>query len=272
MAYTFGGGTGDDITLSLAANFGGTNRNGIVAGWFRPTTLTAGRGLWSFGDIIGAEIDTTTSEIRLKADNATTDGQWTTTGVGLTVDQWQFIAVAGSFSDTGPTITWRVWSGTATTPPTECTVTNAVAPVGNNTASSSFTIGNKGTGTVAFQGEIENLTVFAAQSTTSGAANVFNISTFGTITNAEAAFLFERFVAPCWYGNVNPEAANLRHGIIDCEHCRLDGTPTVVIRTSNNTPRNPTAFPFAVNGATIAATRGPRAVTGAIVHPPFLRR
>ena len=75
MAYTFGGATTDDITFASAITIGANSRAALICGWWYPTTLTATRKLWSANStgIVGAEIDTTTSELRLRSDNTTDD-------------------------------------------------------------------------------------------------------------------------------------------------------------------------------------------------------
>lgn len=202
MAWTYGAGTGDDTTFAAAGGI----VSGAVAfmcGWVYPTTLTATRTIFSIGNNWQIRIDTTTSELRLVSDN-TTDGQWTTTGVGLATGTWKFLAVLVSPLNTGVACAWRVWVGDLTTPPAEVTVTNAVAPSGNFTGATNITFGNAGTGTVAFQGSIESF-VFA---NFNGSANptraAFPIAAAGTITQAEANLVRDRYVTPLWRGNLYP--------------------------------------------------------------------
>lgn len=199
MPYTFGAGTGDDITWAFNGSFSGSGSAGLVCGWWYPTTLTATRGLWSAGNTFGAEIDTTTDELRLRTDN-TTDGQWTTAGVDLAVNNWKFIAFLGTFLNTGPSAAWRVWAGSVDSAPVECSVTNAVAPVGNFVVSGNFYIGNKGTGTLAFQGDIGDLSILSTNAAGAVTTHPFSLATLGAITNAEALFVYERFVLPIWAG------------------------------------------------------------------------
>lgn len=173
-----------------------------MMGWVKPTTLTAGRGIVGAGTIFGAEIGATTSELLLRTDN-TTDGQWTTSGVGLQVGQWQFLAILNTCNNTGPAAAWRVWSGTQDQAPIECTVTPTVAPVGNFTGSTAVTLGNKGAaGVVAFQGEIGTW-VFHRNATT-GAGSSLPLAAAGAITATEAEFVFQRYVAPVWSGEWIP--------------------------------------------------------------------
>lgn len=198
MPYTFGAGTGDDISWSPGLQTGNTLVGIYVAGWWCPTTLTATRGLWSFGNTLGAEIDSTTDELRFRSDN-TTDGQWTTTGVDLAVNGWKFIACFATFNNTGPAGAWRAWAGDIQNAPIAVTVTQAVAPVGNFAGSSTFYIGNKGTGALAFQGDAAHVDVIIHDAP-AGTTTVFPIAAAGAITAAEEQYLLERFVWNSWLG------------------------------------------------------------------------
>lgn len=196
MAYDFGAAASHDTTCSFIIGVGANSRIAIIAGWWRPTTLTATRGLWSAGNTVGAEIDTTTSELRLRTDN-TTDGQWTTTGVGLAVGTPKFLAFALNCYNTGPAAAWRVWAGDVQTPPAEVTVTQATAPVGNFTGSTSVYFGNKGTSTtLAFQGAIEECwtTAFITTDWT------MTPLTDGVINQVDADLIYSRMVLPMWAG------------------------------------------------------------------------
>lgn len=208
MPYTFGAGTGDDATWTNS-NSGFTAGITVVTGWWRPTTLTAGRGLWSAGSIIGAEIDTTTTELRLKLDNATTDGEWTTSGLGLAVDTWRFLAFASSTVNT-PGASWKVWAGTVETAPVEVTVNVAVALSGAFTGTSSFTVGNKGSaGVVAFQGDIAEVLVVGE--TASNTNSMFSNESFGSFTSNITSQIERQMVFPAWEGDYD-SIARLRNG------------------------------------------------------------
>lgn len=257
MAYTFGAATGDDITIAMNGNMGATTISAFVCGWWYPTTLTATRGLWSAGNVFGAEIDTTTSEIRLRTDN-TTDGQWTTTGAGLTVNTWSFLAFANSCNNTGPASAWRVWAGTLETPPVELTVTGAVAPVGNFAGNASFYIGNKGTGTLAFQGDICEVSYHRCTAGTGVTTHPLTIATTGTITNDEARYIFERVVMPCWAGEVLPEPLRSPKNNLVEEAGHWSGLGgSQVIRRTRSTTLFSNALPT-INGATISLNGHPR--------------
>lgn len=194
---------------TLANSFGATGTVFVVAGWWYPTTLTATWGLWSGSLALGSEINTTTSELRMRTDN-TTDGQWTTTGVGLTVNQWKFVAWLCTTTNTGTAAAWRVWAGDELTPPTEVTVTQAVAPAGNFTGASNFYAGNMASsGSLAFRGDIGWITYL--RTTQTGTGGVFGIAAHGTITQAEANIVRDRMVLPMWQGQAVPVCFKPHH-------------------------------------------------------------
>lgn len=269
MAWTFGGATGDDITCTVTALSSG--RHMLVSGWWYPTTLTATRGLWSMGATCGVEINTTTSELRLKTQHATTAGEWTTTGVGLTLNQWQFLAFLVSVNSTGPSDAWRVWSGTNEISPQECTVTSAVAPVGTVTSNTAFSIGNKGsTGTLAFQGDIEHVYAGINLATIDVTQNAIPLATAGTITQAEADFVLGRIVAPLWAGNRNilhlmGGPPSTRSGM-DWFYFPLDAVLTTTIRRHTPATANSPDLAVSTVNAAFSQNRGPRAYMEPHMH------
>jgi hypothetical protein len=202
VPWTWGAATSDDFNLTAALSMGSTVTSTLVMGWWYPTTLTATRGLWSAGSVFGAEINSTTSEIRMKTDN-TTDGQWTTTGAALATDKWSFLAFLHHGSNTGPASFWDVWMGTVDTAPVKLTVTTATSPAGNHSGSTSFVIGNKGsTGTLAFQGDIAHVLMTATNVAANETMHPFSVSSYTTaLTAAQALNVEERFVRPYWAGD-----------------------------------------------------------------------
>lgn len=199
MGLRWGNATTDRVTWGVGGTAGASATNFLVTGWWHPTTLTATRKLWGLGATIGAEIDATTSELRLRSDN-TTDGQWTTTGAGLVANEWKFVAVFGTFNNTGPAGNWRVWVGTVDTPPSgSITPAVATAPAGNFTGNATFAVGNaQTTNNVAFQGYIGDITTLFT--TGSGVANTHPLFVAGgTAPSADQERqIFERYVLPAW--------------------------------------------------------------------------
>lgn len=275
MPYTFGAGTGDDITWSPALNVGQTASQLFVYGWWYPTTLTATRGLWSIGNIVGAEIDATTSAIRLRSDN-TTDGQWTAP-VGLVVNEWKFLAFVATFNNTGPAATWKVWAGDVSNPPTAITVTQATAPVGNFVGTTTFTAGNKGTGTLAFQGDIAHLGIVATDGGV-GSRGPFNNETGGAISAGEEEYLFHRFVWNAWNARY-PWLQGGSHCVarpgtagtgVYAWHFNLDLGALGVGYTPSAATTTPLPFD-ALNGATVSSRDDPRNTLGSPDHQ-YVRR
>jgi hypothetical protein len=252
MSYTFGGATTDDIVATLNATAGADNRGGLIAGWWYPTTLTATRGLWSAGATFGAEIDTTTSELRLRTDN-TTDGQWTTSGLGLVVNEWQFLAFLSATENTTVAGAWRVWRGTASQPPVIQTPSVAVSRSGNYTGNADLYAGNKGTGSLAFQGDIGWL-VSILSASQPDIKQFPRLAASGVITDAEAAEVERRVVYPLWEGRPNAWEVDSPSSYI-LSHYPLDqlGAPGFQVSTSLTT------FDLAltINGATWTENQPP---------------
>lgn len=269
MPYTFGAAVGDDITWSGATTIGAVSRGTIVTGWWRPTTLTAGRGYWSAANAgFSCRVDTTTSDLRLVTGGATTPGEWTAASAGVVVDEWHFIAVFANLGTTTLTA-WRAWVGTPGTAPTELTITNAVAQVGNHTGSTAFYVGNRGTGNFAFQGDAANVTVLATSAGGGAASHPFGVATLGTTTNNEAQYVYERFVCPAWEGDYG-RLLTTHHATLDTYHWTGDplGSPTY-----GNSRSSAALAPIAatVSGATVSANGAPRPAIHPL-HAPRRRR
>lgn len=255
MSYTFGAGTGDDIAVTSALSLGADNTQVLVCGWWYPTTLTATRGYWSAGNIFGAEVDTTTSEIRMLTDN-TTDGVWVTSGAGITTNKWHFIAWLCATENTTVAGAWRVWVGDENTAPVIQTPTNSTPRNGNYTGSTAVAIGNKGTGVLAFQGDIGWVSIIAASAP--GINSPLYIGTSGAIADAEAKLVEERWVLPIWRGRPDPMfcVPTTMAGSFTAIHmcfCQAGGPAA---QWSNSTgPGNPLAM--TINGATFSDNQPP---------------
>jgi len=269
MGWTFGAGTGDDASLNITS-VGASGTIAYGSCWVYPTTLTATRSICSVGAVWVVQIDTTTSELRLITDN-TTDGQWTTTGAGLALNTWTFLAWIASPLNTGPVCAWRVWAGTLNTPPTELTVTNAVAPVGNFTGGTTLTWGNRGgSGTVAFQGQLENCVFGAFNGTISDRLSPFTIAAAGTITQIEADFIRDRYVRPNWKGDLYPQQfiSNLppANSGLNWYVMRMNlGAQSLMEHAFRAAVGNPVGGLTQLNGATASGTRVPIPALGSHV-------
>lgn len=256
MSYTFGGATADDIVCTSALNMGADNSASFVAGWWYPTTLTATRGYWSAGNVFGAEVDTTTSEIRLRTDN-TTDGQWVTSGAGIDVNRWWFLAFLAATENTTVAGAWRVWVGTADTAPVIQTPAVSVSRSGNYSGATTRYLGNKGTGTLAFQGDI-GWGVFAS-TTTIGINSPFYIGTSGAIADTEARLVEERWVLPLWRGMPNPlhMVTATQAAAFSLVHMALDVLPAQARQWSSSTTPGGVGLAVTVNGATYSQNEPP---------------
>ena len=269
MSYTFGAGTGDDIAVTSALSLGADNTVTLVAGWWYPTTLTATRGYWSAGSIFGAEVDTTTSEIRMRTDN-TTDGQWVTSGAGIVTNKWQFLAFLAATENTTVAGAWRVWVGDENTAPVIQTPAVSVSRSGNYTGSTAVAIGNKGTGTLAFQGDIGWVMLAAASAI--GINSPFYVSASGVISDAEAKLVEERWVLPLWRGTPNPchMVTTTPAGSFTMIHLPFDQQLSIASQWSQSTsPANPLAM--TINGATWSENQPPVRLPRDWIHrAPFV--
>lgn len=209
MSMTFGAATSDKVHFGVGQTIAGTVRMSLVAGWFRPTTLTAGRGYWGCNGTIGAEVGGTTSEIVLRTQNATQSGVWTTSGAGIVVDEWVFLAFFGSFLNTASV--WRVWKGTIDTSPVQVggLTTPTTAPSGNLTGNATIAFGNRGSAaTAAFIGDIGNCFVIQQSGSVSNIPGPMGLwSNYGSINANEELGLLTRYVQPMWQGRFIPESA-----------------------------------------------------------------
>jgi hypothetical protein len=207
MSWSFGTPTNTQLSVSQIG-MGANLRTGLVAGWWNPTTLTSGRAYWSHSNINSARVAATTSEMTLHLDMSTTDGVWTTSGAGVVINQWQFLAFMLSTQNTGPAAAWRVWRGTADTPPVEVTVNLTTAPTGTMVGATTHNTGNLTGGTVPLQGLIGSNVAAVKEGTVNAGSSLrgpLKTAAFGAITQAEADLVLQRVVTPLWLGNKYPD-------------------------------------------------------------------
>lgn len=257
MGFTFGGATSDDINVTGPVTAGADNTASMVAGWWYPTTLTATRGYWSCGTTFGAEIDSTTSEIRMRTDN-TTDGQWLTSGAGITTNKWWFIAWLNAAENTSVAGAWRVWVGDAETAPVEISVSNPTPRSGNYSGSTSYVVGNKGsTGTLAFQGDIGWVSWLLSSHTTLP-NNMFNLAASGVIDQTEADWNLWNWVQPLWAGTPDIGRAHRHTTNWYVSHWNLDNAVGPLAYNYMLSTGALTPFALTVNEATYTINRPPR--------------
>ncbi|CAB4146407.1 hypothetical protein UFOVP1008_51 [uncultured Caudovirales phage] len=271
MAFTFGAATGDDITWTETGSPWGQNqRSGLVAGWYYPTALTAGLALWSFGTVHRAALSATSGEIDVFFQRATTNTQYTTSGLGLAVNQWHFIAILMNNFNTGVVTTWKVWRSVDTDIPSAVTINVVTAGVGTVTSSVIPTIGNLGSaGTSAFQGDIGRFDFLVETIASSFVGN-----TSGAIGTESERRIFEDVVLPIWGGNSptffksgTSSNGGITHTIVDLDRngdygrsVRNGGTIVTRDRT------------VAISGATPSLSRAPIPTIGPVSWPDFVRR
>jgi hypothetical protein len=178
----------------------------------------------------------------------------------MVVNEWHFLAFALSTNNTTGA-TWRVWRATLNTPVTEATVSVAVARSGNFTGSTAVYVGNKGTGTLAFQGACAGFGAVAT-SAAAGSRHPLQVSSYGSAwTQDQADQILRSVVIPAYEGNmslihqvcVNDDAL----GSTVFMHWRGDGPGEVFkyYRASTDFALTPT-----INGATVSQLALPRPV------------
>jgi hypothetical protein len=246
-----GAATTDDCSITSHIN---SNASGwIFFGWYKPTTLTAGRAYWGASTLTHIKVATTTSELAIARDRATTDSLHTTSGAAITVGEWHFIAIAKS--STGGASAIRCWIGHGSNAPQEVTVNVTTAGAGAETAASPACVGNDSvSGSVAFEGEVGQ--VGDGRFTVSPTSPLCN-ATAGTITQAEADYYLQTVVIPYWAGEPRPGFAGSGTGsvnsafyLFDIEECQ----PVMWIVQNGATQRiGPEVLNF--NGWTLAETR-----------------
>ena len=273
MSWTFGGAASNDMNWATQTSVGGANTAFLVCGWWRPTTLTNPRSYFSFGNVITARVAPTTSEIQLVSDNATTDGVWTTSGAGIAVNNWYFLAVLGIF--TTANAIWRVWKSTGVdNPPAGITVTTppTTAPSGNNAGSGTFYLGNAGTSTAnSFLGQIGSCSLHSVTSAT--VPNPLRLTSYTALSVDEEEFIRREYVVPAWLGEPFPGVGN--HSVYggtpptwQMHHFDLEQVVTPRPFVWGNSTFSPVGSPATIQGATFSQERPP-VVAGAQKTNPF---
>lgn len=272
MAYTFGGATGDDINWSVPTGWGSSGSRTFGAGWFYPTTLTAGRAYWGNSNATRLRIATTTSEVEWQNDR-TTDAFIVSSGAGITTGKWWFIAcLAGGFN-TGPADEAAVWIGDAETPPTEVTMT-LTAGTGNASSNSVAAVGNSGSaGALAFQGLVDSFYTMGEASNISD--SLFASTSQGGVGADVAEYTHKRYVIPLWEGRGIPALWTATRPVTQWQqHLFFEGEKTAQIMEFGSSSASFTVQrTTAVNGATMNATvRCPHPWVVQPYQTPFVRR
>lgn len=259
MPYTFGAVNTDDLSLPIASSITGASVSGMLLIWVYPTTLTAGRAIAGFGNNLGRIIiNTTTSELDVALGAATTDGVWTSSGLGLATGSWRFLAFAWT-AIAGPTMEVALWAGDGVTPPVAVTITQTTAPVGTFSSQSTMSIGATATAaTTAWQGDIGPLDVIST-GIAAGATHPFGQSAYGAFGADSIEMMYSRFVRPIWSGSYRQaQVGKVINNTTSMQHVSCDmGLQTAAYRyvqtsSANDYPGAPT-----FNGITPAASQAP---------------
>jgi hypothetical protein len=269
VAYNFSLSTDDVSWTESASTYGNTARSNLICGWWYPTALNATRCLWSVGTVNRCAIATTTSEIDLFLDR-TTDSQHTTSGLGLVTNRWQFIAVLGSFFNTGPTTNYRVWRGFDVEPPLPVTVNVTAAGAGNSATSTLPTVGNLGSGgNVCFQGDIGRFDYIAGTTGNSlcrnGTGLISADDEFAIYTNIVFPIWQNRF--PTFYGSGTDSNNGITHVVLDLD---IIGGVARSIRNGGSIITMDRSV--AISGATFSQRRASVGQMRPVAWPDRLRR
>lgn len=274
MAYTSGATASSDIIWPLQASVATASSTLLVCGWWRPTTLTAARSYFSFGNVVTARIGTTTSEIEMITDQATTDGVFTTTGAGIVVDEWHFLAFLGNFGSGNSE--WRLWkTASVNEVPFLVTTTNTTPGSGALSGSGSFYLGNAGTSaTNAFQGQIGSCSMYVASA--AQVPNPFGITAYAPpIATADEEVVFREFVMPAFLGAPFPvKGIHTAFPSWQMVHIDMEGTAARA-HTWGNSSASPAAPAGTNNGLTFSSERPPIVVnspSSKAAYPGFFRR
>jgi hypothetical protein len=215
-----------------------------------------------------AEVDGTTSEIRWIFDAATTDGEYVTSGLGMVIDQWQFLAFFAAMESSGNLVTPRIWRGTVDEPPVMFTPSVSVSPAGNWVGQNTVYVGNHGTATTAFQGDIGSVSFLTVRS--SGATQPFSVITNGTLDADIERNIEKWWVNPIWQGRspqfFRPPAVATQWMMA---HIALDGDIALASQVGETLSNYPT---ITTNGATASQRRPPRQLPRAWIHDPYVAR
>ena len=266
-AQTFGAAATDDVVWNCNITTGGGGTPWLVMMWVYPTTLTAGRTLFGFGNTACVQINAATDELRLITQNATTNGEWTTTGIDLAINEWKFIAISNGNRNSDVSSYWRAWSGTWNSPLVEATVSNDVVAAGNFTGNANFYVGNRGTGSVAFQGSIGEVILLNQNSLNQLFVPIITDSAASAMSNANALLNFERAIRKAWAGEM-PLSQGQLGPILSGNTRSWFYWPGDDVRVfsghAGGTPIDATTI-ATINGATRSGLRPPRPF-----HMPFL--
>lgn len=256
-SFVFGAGNGDDIAVTSSPTLG-AGATSMFFGWFKPTTLTAGRYYVSVSNTVGLSINATTSELTYITDGATTDGVYNSTGAGIVVNEWVFIAgYVGVVSN--PLAGCALWVGRVGQIPLQLTVTQATAMAGTPAGGTSLTMGNRGTGSLALQGNI-GWVIWLHSANALAVTGMIPVVTPQTPTQAELDIIYNQHVLPMWRGDWTPEGNGQYAGQTEYSVSRMnltERTPVLRLERQSATAGTVTSTTATVSGATYSEESPP---------------
>lgn len=262
MPYTFGANSTDRITISQSQTMFSSGFPTLIAGWFYPTTLTAGNVLWAAGTIqTRIQVDTTTSQLRYIGGQATTSSVATYSGNVINTNEWVFIAyyTNRNVSTEAPII----WQATASSPPIAMTRSVVTAGSGNVQSATSLVVGNQSISPAnPWQGDIANFSVIFSSST--GIGQILEASSLGSQTTAQVELIKQKIVDPLWRGDLSNRmlltdarpASSRSHVAM---HAGFDNDVVRIHRRGINP--SPSTFSATIVGATRSQNRCPNTIS-----------
>lgn len=253
MPYKFGTAATDYVSQTVPYYLG-SNTVSLVAGWYYPTTLTAGRVLWANttgGFPNQLEIDTTTTQLKLTTSGNTVRGVYTLAGDPITVNKWWFVAIASARTTTSDSLV--AWLGDETTPPTPMTVTTVTAHSGSSVGVVVTFFGNlNAASSLAFQGDIGPMTIIAHNNNTLGPLLITSTQTFGT---NERDMIQQSIVTPIWNGTIDLRSLYGNLNQTNGQHWPMNDPTSRQLRRESVSAI--TTASLTISGPTVSQTRAP---------------
>ena len=252
MARTFGAATSDRVSASATTTMFGNSTVSIIAGWYFPTALNNPRRYWGVGATTNLAIGATTSEVVLTTARATTSAVYTSSGMGMTLNTWQFVCVVVSTSAAGASLSTgvRFYRGTVDGGLVEVPSVVTTAGAGNVTANATIGVGNAGlTQNQSFQGDVDNF-VYISTTAAVGASHPFGASLLSAFSDSEAERIRNLYIGPLFQGK---PFRDFQVGIHQMWFT-LD-TANVCYQRQEAGSAGPIAFPTVTNSGTTLATR-----------------
>lgn len=278
MAYTISG-TTTRVAWPSRLSPTSANVNSLTFGWWKPTSLVAGRfylGNGGSGNPVGGLlVASTTSEINIQLPFSTVNGVFTSSGAGIAVNNWYFVAAMTSIYASA-TIAARLWVGLDSGTPVEVPVTKTTSALGTATSTLSFFAGNSPNLGQNLPCLCDMVGCVVSLNPVSG-NDPFGISSLGTITQDEADGIFRNYVLPIWAGQgfaprggPPGDVSNASNSAAYAEVIDLDrALPAVLYSPAPNNTTVVGSIAATISGATQSLERSPRSpwISGQPFHP-----